>query len=99
MHHPNELIDFIESMPEPRILVDVNYRILAANSAYRQEYGQPKKLVGRTCYDVSHRFDRPCDQCGESCPLQTALNSSASSCWGGYHSSPAPTQVHTGVTP
>jgi DNA-binding NtrC family response regulator len=73
MHHPNELIDFIESMPEPRILVDANYRILAANGAYRQEYGQPKKLIGRTCYDVSHRFDRPCDQCGESCPLQTAL--------------------------
>lgn len=73
MSHPNELIDFIESMPEPRILVDVNYRILAANSAYREEYGQPKKLIGRTCYEVSHRFDRPCDQCGESCPLQTAL--------------------------
>jgi len=73
MHRPNELIDFIESMPEPRILVDTNYRILAANGAYRQEYGQPRKLIGRTCYDVSHRFDRPCDQCGESCPLQTAL--------------------------
>ena len=79
MPHPNELIDFIESMPEPRILVDANYRILAANAAYRQEYGQPKKLIGRTCYEVSHRFDRPCDQCGESCPLQTALKTGQTS--------------------
>lgn len=70
---PKELVSFIETMPEPRILVDASYRILAANHAYRAEYGQPKRLVGRTCYDVSHRFDRPCDQCGESCPLQTAL--------------------------
>ena len=26
-------------------------------------------MVGRTCYEVSHHFNVPCDQAGESCPL------------------------------
>lgn len=68
---PPELRSLLESLPEPRILVDMDYRILAANAAYQREFGNPRKLIGRTCYDVSHHFDKPCDQCGESCPRQT----------------------------
>ena len=67
------LLSLLESLSEPRILVDTDYRILAANQAYRREFGDPKKLIGRTCYDVSHHFDKPCDQCGESCPRATAM--------------------------
>ena len=46
---------------------------MAANGAYYQEYGDDKSLIGRTCYEVSHRFDKPCDQCGESCPRTTVI--------------------------
>jgi transcriptional regulator with PAS, ATPase and Fis domain len=70
---PNELISLLEAMPEPRIVVDTDYRILATNRAYRREYGDTQHLPGRTCYEVSHHFTQPCDQCGESCPRQTAL--------------------------
>ncbi len=74
---PRELLDLLEALPEPRILTDTEYRILAANKAYRQAFGHvdgaSSRLLGRTCYEVSHRFDRPCDQCGESCPRQAAL--------------------------
>jgi two-component system response regulator HydG len=70
-----ELEYFIEALPEPRILVDTEYRIIAANGAYRREFDHPHRVVGRTCYDVSHHFDKPCDQCGESCPRQAALKS------------------------
>ncbi|MDD3529910.1 MAG: sigma-54-dependent Fis family transcriptional regulator [Gallionellaceae bacterium] len=73
MDLPRELITFLDVLPEPRILVDANYHILAANQAYGREFGGRGKLVGRTCYAVSHHYDRPCDQCGETCPLQTAL--------------------------
>ena len=73
MHIPRELVTFLDSLPEPRILVDTHYRILAANPAYVREFGARKDMVGRTCYEVSHHFDKPCDQCGETCPLQTAL--------------------------
>lgn len=53
----------------------MHYRILAANTAYRREFGSVEQPVGRTCFDVSHHFDRPCDQCAESCPRQSALRS------------------------
>jgi transcriptional regulator with PAS, ATPase and Fis domain len=72
---PVELESLIEAMPEPRIVVDTEYRILATNRAYRREFGATQRLLGRTCYDVSHHFDKPCDQCGESCPRQTAMKS------------------------
>jgi two-component system response regulator HydG len=71
----SELVSLMEALPEPRIVVDMEYRILATNQAYRREFGGAGHLVGRTCYEVSHRFGKPCDQCGESCPRQSALKS------------------------
>jgi two-component system, NtrC family, response regulator HydG len=70
---PGELLALLESLPEPRILVDPDYRILSANAAYRHTFGNPKEILGRTCYEISHHYDKPCDQCGESCPRQTAM--------------------------
>ncbi len=70
---PSELLALLESLPEPRILVDPDYRILSANAAYRHTFGNPSDIVGRTCYEISHHYDKPCDQCGESCPRQTAM--------------------------
>lgn len=64
-----ELMSFVEGMPEPHILFDTQYRILAANAAYRRQFSPDRSVVGRTCYEVSHRFNTPCDQAGESCPL------------------------------
>ena len=72
---PGELLALIDALPEPRILVDPDYRILAANAAYRHTFGNASKIIGRTCYAVSHHYDKPCDQCGESCPRQTAMQS------------------------
>ncbi|MGB9354240.1 MAG: sigma-54-dependent Fis family transcriptional regulator [Azonexus sp.] len=72
---PSELISFLESLSEPHILCDRNYRILAANEAYRSKWEGQQQIVGRTCYEVSHRYDVPCDQAGESCPLQHSLRS------------------------
>ncbi len=72
---PCELLALLESLPEPRILVDPDYHILSANAAYRHTFGNPHELLGRTCYEISHHYDKPCDQCGESCPRQTAMKS------------------------
>ena len=79
MSHPAhplpELVSFLESLPEPHILCDRSYRILAANAAYRAKCARPEDLVGRTCYEVSHRYPVPCDRAGESCPLALSLQS------------------------
>ncbi|MBS4097634.1 MAG: sigma-54-dependent Fis family transcriptional regulator [Sulfuricella sp.] len=68
-----ELQSFLDALPEPRILVAPDYHILSANAAYRHAFGNPRAIVGRTCYQISHHYDKPCDQCGESCPLHTAM--------------------------
>lgn len=68
-----ELVSFLDGMPEPRIVMDADYRIVAANTAYAREFGGGQPIRGRTCYEVSHRFSVPCDQAGESCPLKQSL--------------------------
>lgn len=70
-----ELVSFLETLPEPHILCDRHYRILAANAAYRANCGAGDELIGRKCFEVSHRYPVPCDQAGESCPLARSLES------------------------
>jgi len=70
-----ELVSYLESLAEPHILFDRDYRILAANAAYRQQYGPGRSVIGRTCYEVSHHFHVPCNQAGESCPLARSRES------------------------
>lgn len=72
-HFLSELLSFLDGLPEPRIVMNADYRIVAANAAYIREFGGGKPIVGRTCYEVSHHFDVPCDQAGESCPLKQSL--------------------------
>jgi two-component system response regulator HydG len=70
-----ELVSFLDTLPEPHILCDRDYRILAANAAYRAQCGDARNVVGRTCFEVSHRYAVPCDRAGESCPLARSLES------------------------
>ncbi|KXB30559.1 Fis family transcriptional regulator [Dechloromonas denitrificans] len=72
-HFLSELLSFLDGLPEPRIVMNADYRIVAANAAYIREFGGGKPIVGRTCYEVSHHFAVPCDQAGESCPLKQSL--------------------------
>jgi len=74
-HALPELVSYLEGLPEPHILFDRQYRILAANAAYRRHFAPRGSVVGRTCYEVSHRYAVPCDQAGESCPLARARES------------------------
>lgn len=70
-----ELVSFLETLAEPHILCDRDYRILAANEAYRANWVNQVEVIGRKCFEVSHRYSLPCDQAGESCPLQRSLKS------------------------
>jgi two-component system, NtrC family, response regulator HydG len=62
----------VECLPDPAILLGRDYRILYANAAYRETYGDAVG-AGRHCYQVSHRYTVPCDLAGESCPLRQSL--------------------------
>jgi len=53
----------------PTVLVDADYRIVAANQAYCDSYGVSQAaVVGRTCHETSHRSAVPCHEHGEECP-------------------------------
>ena len=72
---PAEWRGLLEAHSDPAVLLDLDYRILAANSAYRSLFGVDPLKEQKYCYQVSHGYDKPCDQSGESCPLRTALAS------------------------
>jgi PAS domain-containing protein len=72
--HVDALVSYLEHDAQPMIVLDPEYRILAANTAYQRQFGvasQPH--VGRKCYQVSHHYDVPCDQAGEHCPMKRAF--------------------------
>ena len=71
----SELVSFLEGQIEPRIVMDADYRIVAANRAYSEAFAQSKPVEGRHCYEVSHHFSAPCDQAGEPCPLRMSQES------------------------
>lgn len=75
MHPPAELISYLDTLPEPHILFDTGYRILAANKAYQRSFGGGRGIIGQTCYAVSHRYAAPCDKAGETCPLKQSMAS------------------------
>ena len=61
----------LETRDNPTVLIDGQYRIVAANKAYCESYGVSMEgVVGKTCHEVSHRSAVPCHQHGEQCPHQ-----------------------------
>jgi transcriptional regulator with PAS, ATPase and Fis domain len=72
---PRELQSLVEQLHGPHIVIDAEYRIVAANGAYRDSYMRGREVVGQRCYAVSHGYTVPCDQAGESCPRRRAAES------------------------
>ncbi len=65
------LIDYLDALDQPHALLSEDHRILHVNPAYARRFGRP--MAGRTCYQVTHGHDRPCNELGETCPMQQAL--------------------------
>ena len=67
----------INSMNDAIAVIDVNnFRITDVNSVFMKNYGTKKEeLIGKTCYEITHRRSRPCTPPGDICPLINTLNS------------------------
>ena len=62
-----DLQSVVESHERPFVVIDKNYRILAANKAYEELHGAAaSEAIGRACYEVSHGKERPCSEEGET---------------------------------
>jgi transcriptional regulator with PAS, ATPase and Fis domain len=68
------LVSFLEHESQPMIVLDPDYNIVAANTAYQRQFGTTDRpYIGHKCYRVSHHYDVPCDQAGEHCPMRKAF--------------------------
>ncbi|SEI15884.1 sigma-54 interaction domain-containing protein [Pseudomonas asplenii] len=68
------LVSYLEHDVQPTIVLDTDYNIVAANTAYQRQFGvEGRPHVGAKCYRVSHQFAVPCDQAGEHCPMRKAF--------------------------
>ncbi|MDM0046301.1 sigma 54-interacting transcriptional regulator [Variovorax dokdonensis] len=76
-NHPPQvqsLISYLEHEAQPMIVLDPDYNILAANTAYERQFGTADRpYIGHKCYRISHHYDVPCDQAGEHCPMKHAF--------------------------
>jgi PAS domain S-box-containing protein len=63
--------NILNTVDEGFIVIDRDYRILTANRAYCQQAGKPSdEVIGRYCYEISHKAVRPCHEEGESCAVR-----------------------------
>jgi len=78
-HKPDlNLQSIIDSHPNPFVLIDENFTIIAANRAYCDSYGTTDDtVVGRKCHRVSHHFETPCFLNNEDCPLAKVMETNA----------------------
>jgi transcriptional regulator with PAS, ATPase and Fis domain len=59
----------IDATENEFVIIDKNYRIIAANKSYCETYGSDnKKIIGQYCHMVTHHSDVPCHLLGEDCP-------------------------------
>lgn len=73
---PAVLESVIEAVESPFVVIDKNYTIIAANSAYHTAYGvSAKEIIGQKCHKVSHHSDLPCHLNGEDCPHKEVFES------------------------
>jgi PAS domain S-box-containing protein len=61
----------LDTVDEGFIVIDRDFRIRTANKAYCIQVGEPcDSVIGRHCYEVSHKTLRPCYEEGEECAVR-----------------------------
>jgi len=77
--HPkiNEL-DLIKSVLEgigdAVVIISRDFKLLSANSGYlSQTKYSPEQIIGKHCYEISHRRMKPCHETGEECCVKQAI--------------------------
>ena len=66
--------NILETVDEGFLVIDRNYAVLSANKAFSRLVGMdPQEMIGRKCYEVSHKLSRPCFDQGEDCAVRHAF--------------------------
>jgi two-component system cell cycle sensor histidine kinase/response regulator CckA len=63
--------NILDTVDEGFLVVDHDYRILTANKAYCSQLARNcDDVIGKHCYEMSHRANRPCFEEGEECAVR-----------------------------
>jgi diguanylate cyclase (GGDEF)-like protein len=54
----------LDVLPFPVTVIDINYMVVRANQEAVHEYSH----IDQPCYKMSHGYDSPCNENGETCP-------------------------------
>ncbi len=74
-----DLQEILEAHEQPFVVIDAQYRIVAANRRYCESYGVAQEsILNRRCHEISHHSSRPCHENGEQCPHQALFGSGQS---------------------
>jgi two-component system, cell cycle sensor histidine kinase and response regulator CckA len=66
--------NILETVDEGFIVVDRDMKILSANRAYLKTLGMTlENVVGKHCYELTHRVNKPCYTIGENCSVRHAF--------------------------
>ena len=66
--------NILETVDEGFLVIDRDYTVLSVNKAYSRQAGmEPQDIVGRKCYEASHKISRPCYEQGEECAVRRAF--------------------------
>ncbi|MBF0329662.1 MAG: response regulator [Nitrospirae bacterium] len=66
------IIDLVE---EGFIVVDRSFKIIIANKAYCDQLGlEESSVIGKNCYAISHRLNKPCYEIKEECSVKFSFD-------------------------
>lgn len=75
----NLLVSVFDSTEDGVVVIDRDFKILSANRSYlKQTACSLDEIIGRYCYEVSHRIDKPCYLAGEECSVKNAFETGTS---------------------
>jgi two-component system cell cycle sensor histidine kinase/response regulator CckA len=64
----------LNTVDEGFIVIDRDYRIVIANSAYCEQVGMASdEVIGQHCFEISHKKTIPCFEVGEECAVKLAF--------------------------
>jgi len=70
-----EIASWLETHDRPFAVMDKDYRIVGVNRAYEVAYQvSAEEVIGRHCYQITHRHSSPCCEHGEACPHQLVFD-------------------------
>ncbi|MEK6745054.1 MAG: PAS domain-containing protein [Nitrospirota bacterium] len=71
--------DILQAVDEAFIVIDRDFRVVSANHAYADQVRMPvDAIIGKHCYEISHKIQKPCYEAGEECAVKQAYETGAS---------------------